>query len=220
MKASTDRPRFLKLQPALLALIAVCAVVELVLQGADWQLWGQPQWRALAYQNAGFWNGLLSDWRPNYVVQPYLMFITYGFLHAGFTHLVVNMFTLSGLGTLVIDRIGPGRFLLLYLWSIAGGAFGFAALGHSVQPMVGASGALFGLAGALVAWDYLDRYDADEQLWPVLRLIVFLFLLNLIMWWAMNGRLAWETHLGGFLAGWIFALVLVGSGARSNKEDP
>ena len=32
-------------------------------------------------------------------------------------------------------------------------------------------------------------------------------LLNLLLWWAMDGQLAWETHLGGFLAGWVMALL-------------
>jgi membrane associated rhomboid family serine protease len=124
------------------------------------------------------------------------------------SHLVVNMLTLAALGGIVIERIGSPRFLLLYAVSTIGGALGFALLSRTVQPMVGASGALFGLAGALAAWEYVDRFAAEKQLWPVLRTVIWLVILNLALWWAMNGRLAWETHLGGFLSGWVFAFII------------
>lgn len=192
----------------LLVLIAISVLVELVLQGADWRLWGTPQWRSLAYQNGGFWIGLLHNWRPNYAYQPYAMFLTYGFLHGGLAHLVVNMVTLAGLGVIAVRRIGSTRFLLLYAMSAIGGAMGFAVLSTAVQPMVGASGALFGLAGALIAWEYVDRFTAEKRLWPVVRTVIWLIALNLVLWWAMDGQLAWETHLGGFLTGWITAFII------------
>lgn len=192
----------------LLVLIAISVMVELVLQGADWRLWGTPQWRSLAYQNGGFWIGLLHNWRPNYAYQPYAMFLTYGFLHGGLAHLVVNMVTLAGLGVIAVRRIGSTRFLLLYAMSAIGGAMGFAVLSTAVQPMVGASGALFGLAGALIAWEYVDRFTAEKRLWPVVRTVIWLIALNLVLWWAMDGQLAWETHLGGFLTGWITAFII------------
>lgn len=208
MKMSNARSRLPRVDRVLLVLVVISIAVELVLQGAHWQIWGTSQWRSLAYQNGGFWIGLLQNWRPNYEYQPYLMFLTYGFLHGGMAHLLVNMLTLIGLGAIVIDRIGPARFLLLYGFSLIGGAFGFALLSNAVQPMVGASGALFGLAGALSAWEYVDRFTAEKHLWPVLRTILWLILLNLVLWWAMSGQLAWETHLGGFLSGWVFAFII------------
>jgi membrane associated rhomboid family serine protease len=194
--------------PVILAIIVLCAVPELVLQGADLGLWGSTQWRILAYQNGGFWIGLLGNWRPNYPLQPYLMFATYGFLHGGLIHLIVNMMTLVSLGKIIIGRIGGWRFVLLYVLALLGGGIGFYLLSESNAPMVGASGALFGLAGAVAAWEYVDRFVARIELWPVLQLVFVLFLLNLVLWWAMNGQLAWETHLGGFVAGWIFAFII------------
>ena len=74
--------------------------------------------------------------------------------------------------------------------------------------MVGASGALFGLAGGLLAWAYIDRFSAAQTLWPVLRVMLFLIALNLAMYWALDGLLAWQTHLGGFLVGWVAALLI------------
>ncbi|WP_245626866.1 rhomboid family intramembrane serine protease [Aestuariivita boseongensis] len=187
----------------LIALIVTCVSIEMALQGADLGMWGSTRWRSLAYQNGGFWRGLLDNWRPNYAAQPVTMFATYSFLHSGLAHLTVNMITLFSLGRIVIERTGQARFAAIYMLSILGGAVGFALLSDAVQPMVGASGALFGLAGVLVGWEYTARRLEREGLWPVARVIGFLILLNVIMYWAMDGLLAWETHLGGFVTGWI-----------------
>jgi membrane associated rhomboid family serine protease len=74
--------------------------------------------------------------------------------------------------------------------------------------MVGASGALFGLAGGSLAWMYVDRFSHGKGLLLVLRAVIMLILLNLVMWWAMEGQLAWQTHLGGFITGWLCALLI------------
>jgi membrane associated rhomboid family serine protease len=78
--------------------------------------------------------------------------------------------------------------------------------------MVGASGAIFGLAGA---WTWLlgaDRRRAGQSA-PAVALrvagiMVVLALLNWAMWWLQSGLLAWETHLGGYLAGFAVAAAL------------
>lgn len=192
----------------LIVLIALCAVVELTLQLADRQIIGSARLRLEAYEYAGFWAGLLQSWTPNYPNQPYIMFITYGFLHGGFLHMLVNMVTLWSLGLAVLDRVGVKGFILLYTATLMGGAAGFALLASTLSPMVGASGALFGLAGGLLAWGYVDRFSFQEALWPVARAAGLLVTLNIVMWWALNGQLAWETHLGGFITGWVAALLI------------
>lgn len=198
----------LRLPAVIWVLVGLCVLPELVLQGADHGLWGTRQWRQTAYGWGGFWPGLFRGWLPNYEGQRWGMFATYGFLHAGLLHLATNMVSLVSLGLPIVDRVGQRRFLALYVLSLLGGGAGYAVLSASTQPMVGASGALFGLAGAWAAWDYIDRFSAAERLWPVLRLLAWLAVLNLILWWAMHGLLAWQTHLGGFLIGWSAAFIL------------
>ncbi|MGV8988703.1 MAG: rhomboid family intramembrane serine protease [Cypionkella sp.] len=192
---------FLTIPPVILGLVVLCALPEIVLSGADFGLWGGTQWRGVAYGLGGFWPGLLHDWRPNFSGQAAVMFFSYGFLHGGLMHLAVNMISLVSLGGAVVDRVGQGRFLAIYGAALLGGGLGFGLLANTAQPMVGASGALFGLAGALVAWGLRDRYRAGETLWPVAKVLIWLVALNLILWVAMAGSLAWQTHLGGFLAG-------------------
>lgn len=199
-----------RVSPVTVIIASICVSVEAVLLLGDLGVFDEPRLRLLAYEYGGFWPGLLQDWRPNYVGQPQLMFFTYGFLHSGIVHLAVNMVTLVSLGAAVAERVGSLRFAAIYAISILGGAAGFALLSTGLRPMVGASGALFGLAGAVTAWEYLDRRDLGETLTPVLRILAILFILNVVLWWAMNGLLAWQTHLGGFLAGAAAAFVFRG----------
>lgn len=179
-------------------------------------IWGSARWRPLAYQNGAFWLGLLRGWQPNYAVQPVTMFATHGFLHAGLLHMAVNVMTLLSLGTAIVARVGTVQFLMLYGVSLLGGGAGFALLSSSPQPMVGASGALFGLVGAWIIWGMREAWAKSygptarlgvlgrEIAWPTLILI----LLNLAMFWISGGLLAWETHLGGAVAGTLMAPLL------------
>ncbi len=216
-------------------LIAVNVAVELVLQGADHHLWGSTLWRGQAYQNGGFWAGLLVDWHPNYPGQPVAMFLTYSLLHADLGHLIGNMLSLGFLGDMVLIRLqarglqardlknrslqvqglqetglqvrgGSGHgLLLLYAVSSLGGALVFGLLSHSPAPMIGASGAIFGLAGALTVWDAQDRRATGVRGRASL-IIAGLAGLNLFIWWSAAGNLAWQTHLGGFASGALLAL--------------
>ena len=197
-----------------IALIVICVLIELFLQIGDTGLLGIPRFRALVYEQAGFWPGLLANWRANYPFQEFAMFLTHGFLHAGLWHLALNMITLWSLGGAVHARVGGVKFLLIYGISILGGGLGYALLADSYRPMVGASGALFGLAGALLAWDYVDRFTLSQQLWPVARAALLLAALNVALYYAMGGLLAWEAHLGGFVTGWIAALLVDPRGRR------
>ena len=195
--------------------MGLCIIPEILLILSDFGF-AAPRLRRIAYDNGGFWPGLLrAGWSSNYSGQSALMFVTYGFLHSGIMHLVVNMITLWSTGRLVVERVGGRGFGLLYAASLFGGGVGFALLADTMQPMVGASGALFGLVGGLLAWTYVDRYTEHSTLWPIVRALIFLALLNLVLWWAMDGQLAWQTHLGGFVFGWVGAL-LVDPRPRSN----
>jgi membrane associated rhomboid family serine protease len=147
------------------------------------------------------------------------MFLTYSLLHGGLAHLMVNMFSLWSMGRAVLARVGISGFCLLYLGSVLGGALGFGLLSESLIPMVGASGALFGLAGGVLAWSYVDRFALQDTLWPIAQAAVILVILNIVLWYAMDGLLAWETHLGGFIAGWIMAMLIDPQGKTAREED-
>ena len=188
-----------------IGLVVLLCAIEAVLLLSDLRLLGSPRWRSLAYQNGAFWSGLLRGWTPNYTGQPIAMFVTYAFLHADWQHVLGNSVTLVWLGRALGDRCGPGRFAQFYMFSVLGGGLGFGLLSASAAPMVGASGAIMGLIGVWIAWDARDMQAVG---WPPRRVAVatgarcaLLLLLNLVMLVLLHGLLAWETHLGGFLAG-------------------
>lgn len=216
--SNPDRPG-LPGRGAIIALVVLCVGIEGVLQLGDLGVIDLPRFRATVYEYGGFWSGLLENWRPNYPLQPWLMFVTYGFLHAGLTHLGLNMLTLVSLALPVARRVGGWKMVLIYALAMLGGGLGFALLSDSFRPMVGASGALFGLAGAILAWEYIDRFTLQERLWPVVRAVLLLAALNVALYYAMDRLLAWEAHLGGFVMGWIAALLIDPRPAVGSEAD-
>jgi len=141
---------------SIVAWIGFCVAIEFALQLGDGGLIATTRLRQTTYEYGGFWPGLLDNWRPNFAGQSWTMFVTYSFLHGGSAHLIVNMLTLWSLAPPVFKRVGGRGFFLLYGFAIVGGSLGYALLSNGVRPMVGASGALFGLAGGLLAWKYVD----------------------------------------------------------------
>jgi membrane associated rhomboid family serine protease len=140
-------------------LLVLIILPELVLIASDAGWIGSRRWRSQAYTYGAFWAGVLGDWTPNYTAQPFAMFFSYSFLHAGAGHLFGNAVALAWLGQIADDRLSPARLFGLYAGSVLGGALAFAALSTSISPMVGASGAIFGLAGAWLIWAWQDQPD-------------------------------------------------------------
>jgi membrane associated rhomboid family serine protease len=76
-------------------------------------------------------------------------------------------------------------------------------LTNSLLPMIGASGAVFGLIGLWQAWDYRVRQKLRLPLQPLVMAILALVAVNLVFFVILDGGLAWEAHLGGWLVGWV-----------------
>lgn len=171
---------------------------------SDLGLAGLGRWRALVLQYGGFWPGLMRNWVPNFAAQPWTMFISYCVLHAGFLHLLGNMLLLLWIGPGLVARLGQTRFVLLWVSSALGGAIVFGILTTTPTPMVGASGCIFGLIGALVIFEYVMPGTYAKAVVITLALIAT----NIVMMVVEGGLLAWQTHLGGFVTGAIAALLL------------
>src|SRR3954451_21515714 len=136
----------------------------------------------------------------------YWRLLTAGFLHAGFFHLLFNMFALYVLGTLLEPLVGRFRFGLIYMVSLLAGSFGALLLSPD-SPTVGASGAIFGLMGAAVVVMRNRGINAMESglgFWIVLNLVITFTVPNI----SIGG------HIGGLLGGALAALVLFELGAR------
>lgn len=122
--------------------------------------------------------------------------ITHAFVHGSVPHLLFNMLATSGVGVPLERRIGSVRFLQLSLVTCIGGAAFVVLFGRANAVTVGASGMIFGWAGALLL--LLSREQA-RQLGQMLLLNVAISLLP---------NVSWQAHLGGFLFGLLCGLQL------------
>jgi membrane associated rhomboid family serine protease len=127
--------------------------------------------------------------------------VTAAFLHYGPIHLLLNMVALYWFGSLLEERIGSGRYLLLYLVSgIAGSAGALLWSSGFLTPTVGASGAIFGILGAgLVLERQRDYVFGGSALGVIVINFVFTFSISGI---SKGG------HIGGLVGGIICALGL------------
>ncbi len=119
------------------------------------------------------------------------------FLHANFTHVLFNMWALFLFGPALERRFGSASFGALYLAAGLGGGSLYHAVGR-LDPAVGASGAIFGLMGALLAATYRQRHTPAGS--AVFSQLMLLLLINLSLPFLIP-NIAWEAHLGGLVAG-------------------
>ena len=126
--------------------------------------------------------------------------LTAPFLHAGLWHLALNMFALWILGGLLEPLLGRWRFVTVYLVSALAGSVTSYAFSSPGVISVGASGAVFGLLGAvLVALRRLNR-DVSG--------VLVLLLINVVLGFVFPG-IDWRAHLGGLAAGLVVTTAMV-----------
>jgi membrane associated rhomboid family serine protease len=132
---------------------------------------------------------------------------TYMFLHSGFVHIAFNMWCLWDLGALCESLYGRGTFAAVYLTTgIAGGvaSVGWRPFGATV----GASGAVFGLAGALVASFYLGEFSLPrEAIKATLRSLAFFVVINVVLSGVIPG-VDNACHIGGLISGMILGALI------------
>jgi membrane associated rhomboid family serine protease len=131
--------------------------------------------------------------------------LTSAFLHANLTHILFNMWALWVFGPELERRVGSLPFAVLYLSSaLAGGAAFFLLAGLDAGPAVGASGAIFGLFGAWTAEALHDRHTLAGR--ANLNQLLVLLGINAALPLLIR-HIAWQAHLGGFVAGFGIAFL-------------
>jgi membrane associated rhomboid family serine protease len=123
------------------------------------------------------------------------------FLHAGFFHLAVNMYSLYFVGSIMEQVIGRWRFLLLYLASGLAGSAG-ALVWSPLTPTVGASGAIFGVLGGLFTLERRRHIATGGQ-------VAGLIVLNIVITFAFSSSISVGGHIGGLIGGMILMLGLL-----------
>ena len=140
-------------------------------------------------------------------IEPRLVWslVTYAFLHGNILHLAFNGAAFLGLGNMLVRAIGATRFVVLFLVTAVGGAVTFGLLADTQGPMVGASGALFGMLAIITAWQERALRRTGRSREVIWKRIGGLVLLNVLLALGLGGLLAWQAHLGGWVAGWLMA---------------
>jgi membrane associated rhomboid family serine protease len=127
--------------------------------------------------------------------------ITAGFLHYGIIHLAFNMYALWILGGMLEKAVGRSQLAIIYGVSILGGSVGALLLSPD-RLTVGASGGIFGLMGAVLAFGRSRGQSIRSS--PVFPLLV----LNLLITLGWSGSISVGGHLGGLVAGFIAGTVM------------
>lgn len=141
-----------------------------------------------------------ATWMPGVADGAWWQLVTSEFTHVQVMHIAFNMFALYVLGPQLEMVVGRARFLAVYLISALAGSTLVYAVGPVYTPTVGASGAIFGLMGALLV--VLLKMRVNPQ-----GILVWIGI-NFLLTFTVSG-ISWQGHLGGFLGGVAAAAVLV-----------
>jgi len=166
---------------SLIAVICGAYLLQLVVPSIQQQLW-LPSFEYLQFSN---------EW--------YRLF-TVALTHGGFLHLGFNMYSLMILGSPLEAAYGKQKFLTVFFFSLLTGSLTSAYFASLYSASVGASGAIFGLFGALAIVG--KRIGAD------IRSIVVIIGINFVFGFALGG-VDWRAHLGGLIGGVVAAQLVM-----------
>ncbi|SFN43220.1 rhomboid family intramembrane serine protease [Mycetocola miduiensis] len=143
---------------------------------------------------------LPSGFYPGYDFEPWRMLTTV-FAHSqGFIfHIALNMYSLWLFGQALEPMLGRARFLTLYLISGFAGSLGVSFLAGDFVPVVGASGAIFGLMGAFLV---IQRKRGGNM-----NGLLVLVGINLVIGFIPGINVAWQAHVGGLVGGALAGLI-------------
>jgi membrane associated rhomboid family serine protease len=220
----SPRPPLINAPREVLVLIACMAAVHgaLSLGGEEWFGW--------AYATFAFVPALAS------APQGY-RFLSHAFLHGGWDHLIFNALWLLAFGAVTARALGPWRFFTLFAVSACGGALATLAVhrGEDIY-LIGASGGVSGLLAAAVP--VIHGHGRGAALRPrellssrpapgfvaIWAAVTLLSGASGLLVPGQPGNIAWDSHLGGFLAGLAAFYFLVpsrspGAGGRDRIPD-
>ena len=174
-------------------------------------------------------------------------FVTYAFIHGDLTHLAINVIWFLPFGTAVARRFGTGRFLAFFAATAAGGAFVHLVTHQGeLLPMIGASAAISGCMAAAMRFVFqaggplgvLRSTEPHAYLVPAVplrdamrdgRILAFLgvwfglnilFGLGSVSLLGVSQPVAWQAHIGGFMAGLLLFPLFDPVAAAAGRRDP
>ncbi|HMD85659.1 MAG TPA: rhomboid family intramembrane serine protease [Terriglobia bacterium] len=181
------------------------AVATLSLLALNFLLFGLEIWAGGA-DNLQVLLNLGASYGPYLRRGEYYRLVMPMFLHGGWLHILGNSYCLYILGPILERVYGYGRYLTIYVAAGMGGAFLSMEISRNVS--VGASGAIFGIAGAMLVTGFVHR-DAIPARWGRAfgKGMIPFIVLNLALGFSMHGIDNWG-HLGGLAIGALLAFLI------------
>ena len=214
-----SQPLFNALPPAVVALALAIFAVEVFFYVAEAGFIGGQEaigWRVWAVRELGFFAPLIpwmietGNWAPEHLVR----FVSYLFLHWGFTSAVFSVVLLLALGKMVGEVFGNAAVLIVFFACGIFGALIFAGLTGSERPLVGAYPSVYGLIGAYTFLLWVRFGQLGQNQYQAFTLIGFLMGIQLVFGMLFGASSDWVAEIAGFVLGFFLAPFLAKGALR------
>ena len=164
------------------------------------------------FKDPFFYDRYMFKVDPILIGKDYKRLVTSGFLHANWTHLILNMLALIFFSGYIEGYLGPVKFLLIYFLSLIGGGLLslFIHRNHGDYCAIGASGAINGIIFASIAFYpgmqiglFLIPFSVPGWLFGLIYIIISIYGIR-----SQKDNIGHDAHLGGGLTGVLIAILL------------
>ncbi|MFZ8884960.1 MAG: rhomboid family intramembrane serine protease [Litorivicinaceae bacterium] len=187
-------------------LTGLMLMLEGLAQLSDRGWFGVLDLRGLMISYGAFWDFLFPPGAVHQALFPgqsYSMLLTHAFLHAGTIHVLMNAVIFIALGKTLAVYFGLRLVMLTMLLGAVSSGVAFGLLESTAAPMVGASGVVFAFIGL---WLQASRSEPKRLGRPgrsTASVMMSLIVIHVLLHVFMGGQIAWQAHLGGFVAGYF-----------------
>ncbi|HKK97100.1 MAG TPA: rhomboid family intramembrane serine protease [Marivita sp.] len=212
-----NEPPLNPLPPVVLALFIVIVGIEAVFALGARGIIGGPSavgWRIGTMEQFAFSSEIFAWMQASgrWPVEHLIRFISYPFVHAGFTHALFAGVMLLALGKMVGEAMGSFAVLAIFFVSASGGALVYAVTMADPTPLIGAFPAVYGLIGGFTYMLWLRLGQLGESQIRAFTLIGFLLGIQLIFGLLFGPSSEWVADIAGFAIGFGLSTVLVPGG--------
>lgn len=187
-------------------LTGLMLMLEGLAQLSDRGWFGVLDLRGLMISYGAFWDFLFPPGAVDQALFPgqsYSMLLTHAFLHAGTIHVLMNAVIFIALGKTLAVYFGLRLVMVTMLLGALSSGVAFGLLESTAAPMVGASGVVFAFIGL---WLQASRSELKRLGRPgrsTASVMMSLIVIHVLLHVFMGGQIAWQAHLGGFVAGYF-----------------
>ncbi len=201
------------LPPVVWLLVLPVFLVELVLSAGARGIIGGPGavgWRLAAIEQYSF-SGPVLDWMLStgqFPSEHLLRFVTYPFVHAGFTHMLFVAVFILALGKMVGEVFQAWAVALIFFASGIGGALAYGLLLDDIRPLIGGYPAVYGLIGAFTFLLWVNLVARGANQYRAFTLIGFLLGIQLLFALLFGGSRDWVADVAGFITGFFLSFAV------------